>query len=195
MPSFLETFPHLQHPKPMPDYPRPSTAQEAQTFKRQKHYRIVLNSADREAGSSLTDAFYNIAVAPWLLEDNMDLGGRHWNLKLEAFTFVATKGTAAAPLSLEVHLDGWPMQAESYHTSLQSVSDVVGVVTGTDTAIALNCGNSVGEISLASRPHTHRVRVYLTQLGQPAGTRGVPALAAVTNPWYHMVLALVPSET
>lgn len=193
MTSITKIFPHLKVPQAEAglhfkgDSPKRAGVNPA----RQKVYRLILNSADAEMGP-VNDMWFHIETAPWLMEDNIDLGDKHWELRVESFIWRATKGTAAAPLDLEVHLDGWPLQVESYHSTLKGASDVCAVLSGTDMYITDSQTDGIGGISLTRAPPAGRLHVRLSQIGAPGQT--FPALANLTNPYWYMTIAIVPTQ-
>jgi hypothetical protein len=98
--------------------------------------------------STATNATFNVGdlAGQWGLPRNLDIGKRHWFLKVRSFDLVSS---SAAPTIVEVNGVGWPSQYESWDSSTSGPSTLLTVCSGADVSWAE--GDDIG-ITLNSLP-------------------------------------------
>lgn len=179
-------FSHLnERPAAQGDFDYPTQRRKVSAYRPDKIYRIVLDSAHREAGTAIDDAIFNLPLAPWALPTNMDAQPKHWRLQLESF-ILQSDDEAGTPVLLKVHMDG--LQQPDAVTSEGGQSDVVGLAVGNTSHASSDA--YLGAVSLPTPPNS-RLRLYLSEAGGSSSLRAPSVRAADSAKWVA-VLAIVP---
>lgn len=111
-----------------PDFKHPSGVQVAKLV-RQKPYRIILHSDDRENPNSTSPANATFLLGDlqglWgLRHENIDAGELHWNLLVSAFTM----STILQPKTVEIYGYGLPIGSDTFDTSTGGLSTLLAIV-------------------------------------------------------------------
>jgi hypothetical protein len=176
---------HLSHSTVDDSFKRPKAERELRPYP--KVYRIVLNSADRIAGTR-TIATFNVPgnlTGDWSLDRNLDAGARHFTANVSSFHLACA---TAAPALLEVLGEGHGLeQSESWDSSNDSSSHLLTVASGALTA--WSDGSSPQCFTLHAIP-SGAITISLRTRDAAQQT----ALDADTSLVWVLVLTIIPSE-
>lgn len=117
-----------------PNFKHPPPEQHAKLV-RQKPYRIILHSDDRESGTAANATFLlgDLRALWGLRHDNVDAGDFHWNLLVSGFIMA----TVLQPKIIHVHGLGLPIGSDSFDSSTSGLSTLLAIIPG-DGADELN---------------------------------------------------------
>lgn len=186
-------------------YPKPELRVQQH---RPKVYRVILHSDDRVAGTP-TAATFDLGdlKGRWGLngaDGNLDAGTvaygngsdrrsrsqTHYLCSLETFHMQAAVSTA-----VEVRAEGFPMQRESFDSSSNGTSDLLGVAHHDDVTAWTNPTN--GAFTLTELPGgrvTIRIKARRARTGAAAWVDVQAALDADVTVQWHLVLSITPQE-
>jgi hypothetical protein len=174
---------HLASPAATPEFQIPKRERKLQN-NRPKAYRLILNSKDRVDGTP-TEALFDLGdlKGAWLLGQNLDVGTRHFQAKIDTF-FVTSD--VAQPAVVEIRGVNWPHQSESFDSSTQGPTNLLGIAAGGAT-VYLDAHDTY--FTLRELP-SGRVGIRLIARESNAAQIALDADATVT---WSMVLSISPS--
>lgn len=185
MSSLLKPILATQHlnqpPRAVDGFTRPDPERPAKPHP--KTYRLVLHSADRLAGSTATDATFDVGdlASQWALDKNLDAGKAHYTCHVSTFNLVCS---TAAPTIVEVRGSGWPHQSESWDSWHQGPTRLLTVAS---SAITCWTEADAGAFTLSAVP-SGRLGVRLIARDMQTDLDADASLA------WHMLISITPSQ-